>query len=464
MKKTTRKKAKKKTRKLGELKNFRLNAAGIDVGSRSHFVAIPQCRDNDNVREFKTFQPDLVELCDWLKSNGVETVAMESTGVYWIPVFELLEERGFDVVLVNAHHIKNVPGRKSDVLDCQWIQQLHSYGLLSGSFRPTGLICRLRSVRRQRDCLIKYSASHIQHMQKALNEMNVLLHNVISNITGVSGLRIIKAIIDGERDPVLLANLRDKQCKSSESDIIKSLSGNYKDEHIFSLKIAYETYFFYLDQIKACGGKIESILCEFEDNADSVNDRLEKLPANRVPRKRVGQNSFNFDLRKYLYEKSGVDLTMVYGISEATALTVLSEIGFSAKPWPSSKHFCSWLALCPNNKKSGGKILSSKTKPCANKVATALRMAAMTIGRTQTSLGAYYRRIKARGGAPKAITAVAHKLARIIYGMLSTGRPYLALDPDYYEKKYHSRVLKNLKKRAESLGYQLFETEASLTT
>lgn len=438
------------------------NAAGIDVGSKSHFVAIPEGRCEQSVREFKTFHPDLVELCNWLKDNNIETVAMESTGVYWIPIYELLEDSGFEVLLVNSYNIKNVPGRKTDVIDCQWIQQLHSYGLLSNSFRPSGDICRLRSVRRQRDVLIQYASSHIQHMQKALVEMNVLLHNVISNITGVSGLRVIKSIIEGERNPIFLASLRDKQCKCSDEDIIKSLSGNYKDEHVFSLKIAHDSYFFYQEKIKECETKIEIILGEFKNNNNSTINPLEKLPVDRIPRKRVGQNNFDFDLRKYLYEKSGVDLTRVHGISEGTALIVLSELGFSVMSWGTSKHFCSWLGLCPNNKKSGGKILSSKTKACANKVATALRMSAMTIGRTQTSLGAFYRRIKSRGGAPKAITAVAHKLARIIYGMLSRGNQYQPLDSNYYEEKYQKRLLNNLKKSAAKLGYDLVEVPSNV--
>lgn len=457
MKNTKKKLGKKKVKRVEELKNLNLNAAGIDVGSRSHFVAIPEGRSKDHVREFQTFQPDLVDLCDWLKENEIDTVAMESTGVYWIPVYELLEENGFKVLLVNSYHMKNVPGRKTDVLDCQWIQQLHSYGLLRGSFRPDADICRLRSVRRTRDNLIRHASSHIQHLQKSLTEMNVLLHNVISSVVGVSGLRIIKAIIDGDRDPVALANLCNKHCKSSNEDIIKSLSGNYRSEHVFSLKMAYEMYFSYQEKIAECDKEIECILNSFESKVDQEASPLAKLSSNRKPRNRVGQNNYNFDVRGYLYEKSGVDITAIYGISESTALTVLSEIGFCVTPWSSAKRFASWLGLCPGSKVSGGKILSSKTKPCANKVATALRIAAMTIGRTQTALGSYYRRIKSRCGAPKAITAVAHKLARTIFSMLSTKSEYKPLDQDYYEKKYQNRLLHSLKKRAESLGYVLVE-------
>jgi transposase len=452
--------SKRKFRKTEELQHINANAAGVDIGSRSHFVAIPSDRDKNHVREFDTFTTDLHKLADWLSLHGITTVAMESTGVYWIPLFELLEDKGFEVHLVNAHDIKNVPGRKTDILDCQWIQQLHTYGLLRGSFRPNADICKLRAIRRQRDRLIEMAASHIQRMQKSLTEMNVLLHNVISDIVGASGLKIIKAIIAGESDAVKLADLCDGRCKRSKEDIVKALMGNFKEEHVFSLGISLDLYNCYQNQINVCNDKIEEILSSFNDTVDIEKKPLKKLSSNRKSRNRIGQNTFSFDLRSYLYSKSGVDLTLIHGISESTAFTILSEIGFSVDSWPTSKHFVSWLGLCPNNKKSGGKIISSKTKPCSNKITNALKMSAMTLGRTETAIGAYYRRLKSRKGAPKAIVATAHKLARIIYNLLATKNEFVSLSVEYYEEKYRSRIIKNMNRRAKDMGYQLTPVSA----
>ena len=438
------------------LQHLNLNAAGIDIGSKSHFVAVPDGADEATVREFECFTADLYRLSDWLTSCGVTTVAMESTGTYWIPVFEVLESRGFEVKLVNAHHVKNVPGRKTDVLDCQWIQQLHTYGLLEGAFRPTEQICALRSYIRHRMNQVRYSGVHIQHMQKALTQMNLLLHNVVSDITGVSGMRIIKAILAGERDPQALAGMRDTRCRNSVETIAKSLEGNYRQEHLFSLKQAVESFEFYQSQISDCDREIESLLASFDSVTDDSRPPHPKAP------KRPRREQPAFNLQNELYRVTGVDLTRIDGIDSTTALKVVSETGMDMNRWKSPKHFASWLGLSPGSKISGGKRLSGKTKPVVNRAATALRMAASSLYKSSCALGAYYRRMKARLGAPKAITATAHKLARLLYSMLKYGTEYTDLGQDYYENRYKDRVIKNMKKRASELGYELVETQPAV--
>jgi transposase len=435
------------------LQCLNLNAAGIDIGSKSHFVAVPVGTDDEPVREFECFTADLHRLADWLISCGVTTVAMESTGTYWIPVFEILESRNLEVKLVNARHVKNVPGRKTDVMDCQWLLQLHTYGLLAGAFRPPEQICALRAIIRHRMNQVRYSSAHIQHMQKALTQMNLLLHNVVSDITGVTGMRIIKAILDGERDSRVLASLRDKRCKNSVETIAKSLEGNYRHEHLFSLKQAVDTFEFYQGQITDCDREIETLLSNF----DSATRSLPLQPSDNASSKtrRVEQT---FNLQNELNRVSGVDLTKIDGIDSITALKVISEIGLDMDRWKSEKHFASWLGLSPGNKISGGKRLSGKTKPVVNRAAMALRMAASSLYKSSCALGAYYRRMKSRLGAPKAITATAHKLARLVYSMLKNGTEYTDVGQDYYEQTYKSRVVKNLKKRAQQLGYELIET------
>ncbi|OQC73106.1 MAG: Transposase IS116/IS110/IS902 family protein [Spirochaetes bacterium ADurb.Bin001] len=437
------------------LQRLNLNAAGIDIGSKSHFVAVPEGTDDEPVREFECFTADLYRLADWLISCGVTTVAMESTGTYWIPVFEILESLNIEVKLVNARHVKNVPGRKTDVLDCQWIQQLHTYGLLEGAFRPPEQICELRAYIRHRMNQVRYSSAHIQHMQKALTQMNLLLHNVVSDITGVTGMRIIKAILDGERDTQILASMRDKRCKNSIATIAKSLQGNYRPEHLFSLKQAVEALEFYEAQIAECDREIESLLASF----DSVTkNSLPSQPEedNKSSKSQCATPAFN--LQTELCRVAGVDLTKIDGIDTTTALKIVSETGFDMSRWKSAKHFASWLGLSPGSKISGGKSLSGKTKPVVNRAAIALRMAASSLYRSSCALGAYYRRMKARLGAPKAITATAHKLARLVYSMLKYGTDYTDVGQEYYEQRYKSRVIQNLKKRAQQLGYELVET------
>ena len=423
------------------LQHINVHAAGIDIGSRSHFVAVPEGIDEMPVREFSSFTGDLEQMAAWLISCGVTTVAMESTGIYWIPAFEILERHGIEVKLVNARHVKNVPGRKSDVLDCQWLQQLHTYGLLRGAFQPDAQVCTLRAYVRQRAMMVRSAASYIQRMQKALSQMNLQLHNVVTDITGLTGMRIIKAILSGERKPEVLAAMRDRRCKNSVATIARSLQGSYRPEHLFSLRQAVEFYEFHQEKISACDLQILEQLKSF----DSQNDKPPK------------------NVEEALILMSGVDLTGIAGIDTNTALKILAEIGTDMSRWKSAKHFASWLGLSPGTKVSGGKVLSSATKPVANKAAAALRIAAFTLLNSKSALGAYLRRQKARLGAPKAITATAHKLARLVYMMLKQGTAYVDAGQEYYEKRYRGRVVQNLKRRAQELGFELVAIQEAMT-
>ena len=429
------------------LEQINLYAAGIDIGSESHYVAVPEGLDDEPVRCFSCNTGDLEKLADWLVQIGIQSVAMESTGIYWIALFEILEERGLEVLLVNARHVKNVSGRKSDVLDCQWLQQLHTYGLLAGAFRPPEQVTALRAYMRQRGTLVRYAGSHIQHMQKALRQMNLLLDNVVTDITGKTGMTIIRAILKGERDPHKLAAYRDRRCKKSEQAIAQSLHGHYREEHLFALRQSVELYDTYHAKILACDEAIEQQLKGFDAQGDPQQLRAGK--------KNKAANAPAFDVRGELYRMSGVDLTAIDGINDITALKVLAETGTDMSRWKSEKHFSSWLGLSPGNKISGGKILSSKTKPTTNRAAAALRMAAFTLSNSKSALGAYYRRMRSRQGAPKAITATAHKLARLIYSMLKHGTEYVDQGQDYYEQQYQDRVMKNLKQRAAQMGFTL---------
>ncbi len=428
-----------------------LNAAGIDIGSESHFVAVPEGTCGELVREFKSFTVDLHALANWLVECGVDTVAMESTGVYWIPLFDILETRGFDVRLVDARHVKNVSGRKTDVLDCQWLQQLHTYGLLSGAFRPDEEILTLRTYMRQRTMLIQASSSHILHMQKALSQMNIQLHNVISDITGETGMKIIRDIVAGQRNPKLLAQHRSYRCKNSLEMIEKSLEGNYRQEYVFALKQALELYDVYHEKIIACDLEMERQLLQFESHPENGDHTVTKKPKSHT------KNAPSFAVSEHLKRITGVDLTAVPGVEELTALTIISEIGLDLGKFRNSKAFASWLGLCPGNKVSGGKRLSSKSKRSANKAATALRIAAGSMHHSKSAMGAFYRRMRARLGAPKAITATAHKIATIIYNMLTKGQEYVEAGQDYYEDQYRQRVIKSLQNKARTLGFTLVE-------
>ena len=400
---------------------------------------------------------DLYRLADWLSECGVETVVMESTGVYWIPLFGVLEERGLEVMLVDPRRIKNVPGRKTDVLDCQWLQQLHTYGLLSGAFRPEADIRCLRSFLRQRSMLVEYASQHIQHMQKALTQMNVKLQHVIRDITGKTGMAIVEAIVNGERDPRKLARLRDPRIKADGATIARSLRGHWREEHIFELTQALELYRLYQDKIAECDQEIEAQLERFEDRSDGE-------PPAPNGKKRNQKNAPRFDAQGHLYRMTGVDLTRIDGVDAYTALKVVSEIGTGMTKWPSAKHFASWLGLSPNNRITGGRVISSKTKPSANRAAAALRLAANALHRSDSALGAFLRRKKSHLGAPKAITATAHKLARIIYAMLGYGQQYVDAGAEQYERQHHQRALRAAKRRAAQLGYQLVPISGAADT
>lgn len=428
------------------------NAAGIDIGADRHWVCVPVGRCEENIRSFACFTSELYAMADWLKQCGIETVAMESTGVYWIPVFQVLESRGFEVKLVNAHYVKTVPGRKTDVLDCQWLQQLHTYGLLSSSFRPEEQICRLRAYIRQRDNLIRGSVVHIQRMQKALTQMNIQLHRVISDISGTTGLNIIRAIISGERNPLKLAQLKDGRIQASTEEIAASLTGDYRPELIFILEQELQFYDFYQSQIIKCDHQIEECLASFADKVD-----LKEKPLGKPKRRGQKQpgNAPQFDLRTHLYRIYGVDFTQIPGLGALTILILLSEVGLDPTHFPTVKHFTSWLGLCPGSRVTGGKVKSSKTRPVVNRAANAFRMAALTLCRSNTALGAYYRRILSRLGAPKAITATAHKLARIFYRLWTSGEAFVAPSIDAYEQQYRERMVKNLKKKAQAFGLEL---------
>ena len=436
------------------LSTVHASSAGLDVGATFHVVAVPPDQAEESVRTFRSFTADLHRLADWLKEVGVTTIAMESTGVYWIPVFEILEARGFEVLLVNARDVKNVPGRKTDVNDAQWLQQLHEHGLLRGSFRPRDRVVRLRALLRHRERLIEEAASHIQRMQKALMQMNVQLHHVVSDITGVTGMKIVRAIIDGVQDPNVLAQHRDVRCKASEETIREALTGNYRPEHVFALRHEVELYDFLHAKVAECDVEIEAVL------RDLNNDR----PAPQAPipsvRHAAGRNEPKFDVRGALYTLVGADLTQIHGLGPHTVLRLIGECGDDMRKWPTSKHFTSWLTLAPGNKISGGRVLSSKTRRSSNRAAALLRIAAVNIGRTQTAVGAFYRRLAGRLGKAKAVTATARKLAVLFYNALRFGLAYSDPGADHYEQRYRQRVLHNLHRRAQQLGYTLVQSAA----
>jgi transposase len=428
------------------------DAAGIDIGHREHWCAVPADRCAHPVQKFGTFTQDLERLADWLNSCGIKTVAMESTGVYWIPAFQILERRGFQVRLVNARQVKNVSGRKTDVLDCQWIQRLHSCGLLNASFRPDDSMCVLRSYLRYRDELVCARSVQCQHMQKALQQMNVQLHQVLSDITGTSGLRIIEAILAGERDTQKLAALADRRVRASTATIAKALQGDYRAEHLFVLRTAFELHAVYEERIRRCD---EQLIAQMAQLPSRIDPQAQPLPARKPGRKLHHDTVAGIDLRHELYRWTGVDLTAIEGIGVQTAQVVLSEIGTDMHRWRTEKHFTSWLGLCPDNRISGGKVLSCHTRRVVNPVSDALRIAATTLEHSQTALGAFYRRMKGRLGPASAVTATAHKLARLIYRLLKYGQSYVRQGAEIYEQKCRQRLLHNLQKTAATFGLEL---------
>ena len=431
------------------LEQMNLNAAGIDLGASEIYVCVPAGRDEEPVRCFGTFTDELEAIADWLDECDIETVAMESTGVYWVPLYDILEQRGYEVYLVNARHLKNVNGRKSDVLDCQWIQQLHTYGLLQASFRPDAQVRAIRSLVRHRGMLVRYRSAHIQHMQKALEQMNLKLTNVLSDITGVTGMKIIRAIVAGERDPEVLAQFRNPKCAKSEIEIARSLTGNYQREYLFELKQALALYDIYDEQIKACDAELESL---YQDQAPATGSGTTP-PEPRQGKRR--KNQAHFDLTSALYQLAGVDLTAIDGVDALTAQVVLSEVGTDMNKWPTNKHFASWLGLCHNNKVTGGKVRQRQRKKTKNRANTALRIAAQSLSRSQSALGAFYRRLRAKHGPAKANVATAHKLARIIYQMLKNKVDYVDPGAAMYEQQHRDRLLRALQCKAARLGMTL---------
>jgi transposase len=421
------------------------NAAGIDVGGSSHWVAVPRQADEEPVREFGSMTDDLNAMADWLLSCGVDTVALESTGVYWIPVYEVLERRGLVVWLVDARQMKYVPGRKSDVQDCQWLQKLMSLGLLRAAWRPGDEVCVVRAVVRQRAVLLTEQSSWVLRMHKALVQMNIQLAEVLSDIMGASGQAIIRAIARGERDPQVLAALRNARVRRSEEDIMRALQGNWREEHLFVLVQSLAMYDSLAQRVLECDAKIEALLVPLKRH------EIELAGAT----KRGSPNPLGFNARLALASWAGVDLTRINGISEGAAFTILSEVGPDLSRFASVKHFCSWLSLCPGTKISGGKLLNARTRRSANRVRQALKMAAMSLARNDSALGAFYRRLCTRMDKPRANTAVAHKLARMVYFMLKRGEAFVDQGQQRYEEQQRQRSIAALTRRASALGFRL---------
>ena len=429
------------------------DAAGIDIGGSEHWVAIAPERDEKPVRSFDCFTPDLEEMADWLVAHGVKSVAMQSTGVYWIPVFEILQQRGLEVYLVNARHTKNLPGRKSDIAECQWLLKLHTFGLLNNSFQPSDEIRTARTLWRHRGSLVAQASSAIQRVQKALTEMNIQLSNVLSDISGVSGMAILQAILKGERDPKALAALADPQVKASKETIAKSLQGNWRPELLFVVDQEIALYRKYQEQIADCDRELQMHLKSLAGKVD-----LQAQPLGARPKgKRASGNAPQFDLRTELYRISGVDWTQVDGIDVQVAQSVIAEVGVDLSAFPSEKHFANWLGLCPTNERSGGKVLNRRTPKVVNRAKVAFRQAATTLIRSQSYLGAQYRRLRTRLGAPKAITAMARKLACLFYRLLKNGQQYVDKGTAYYEERYHQQQVRLVLKRAKQLGLQVVQ-------
>lgn len=459
MKRYSKKSKKSRVRITNEMTMINPDTAGIDIGSEFHFVSVGEDRSEKNVRRYGAYTIDLKALISWLKECKVTSVAMESTGVYWIPLYQMLEKAGFDVVLVNARHLKSVAGRpKTDVNDCQWIRRLHSYGLLQASFRPGNEICEIRSLTRHREELIMGMSRHVHHMQKALQQSNIRLDKAVSDITGKTGMAIIEAILKGIKNPLELAKLRDRRIKASESEVAKALEGDYRAEHLFVLKQAYSSYNFTAGQIIDIDSEIQKRLQKLEMKVDP---NLKPLPPSTAGSKRSNSNQPAFDIRPYLYKSFGVDLTQVNGFQSGTVLTLLSEVGTDLSSWSADKKFTSWLGLCVNKEVSSNRVLKNRTRKVSNRASIAFRMAAVSLKNSKCYLGVFYRRIRSRAGAQKAITATARKLAVIFYNMVKYQKEYKAIDIAAYDNNYKNRVLKNLKSKAKFFGYELVEKTAN---
>jgi transposase len=433
------------------------DAAGIDIGNEIHYVAVPPKRDPEPVRHFGCTTAELNALAAWLKTCGVKTVAMQSTGVYWIPVYDILEAAGFEVYLVNARDTKNLPGKKTDVQESQWLMKLHTYGLLRNSFRPMQEIRMMRNYWRQRNDLVRSAGRHIQRMQKVLTQMNVQLATVISDLSGVTGQAIVKEILAGERDPHKLAAYRDPRVKASEEEIARSLEGNWQDDLLFVLQQEQDGYDFCQKQIAECDNRIEEYLKQREDRSGGASLPEEKRKG-RLKKKKG--NAPTFDLREGLFRMTGTDLTRIDGIDVITATTIVSEAGWDMSKWATENHFVSWLRLCPDNRISGGKIISKGRLRTNNRLTVAFKMAASTLRLSNTYLGAQFRRLKAKLGSPIAIKAMAAKLARLVYRMLRYGMQFVDKGAETYEAKQRTRQINSLKRNAARLGYQVREIAA----
>ena len=428
------------------------HAAGLDIGAREIWAAVPPDAAPEAVRCFGTFTHELQALVAWLQACGVTSVALESTGVYWIPVFEMLEQAGVVAHLIEPRQLKRVPGRKSDVLDCQWIQQMHSYGLLTASFRPDAEMCSLRAYLRHRAQLIEHRAPHVLHIQKALHYMNVQVHHVLSDIMGVTGQKILRAIVAGERDPHQLAALREPGCKKDEATIAAALTGHWQDEYLFVITQSLALYDAYTAQLTACDQTLEKYYAALKPRWDGP-DTLPDLPPVKPDSRSKNQPTGN--VRAQLARLTGVDLVAVCGISQSLAQTILAEIGTDMRKFPTVKHFCSWLGLAPHNDISGGKVLRSRTLKTDNRAGQAFRQAAQSNARSQSVFGAYFRRKRAHLGAEQAIVATAHKIARVVYTMLKKRVPYEAVTAEEYDRQWEERQLAALKKKAAKLGFTL---------
>lgn len=439
------------------------NAAGADIGAREIYAAVPAGAAAQTVRRFDTFTEDLQKLVAWFQEHGITTVAMEATSVYWIPLAELLEDAKIEVCLVNPRHVKNVPSRKTDVADSQWLQYLHSVGLLRAAFRPAAQVRAVRALWRRRDALVRQSAVHIQHMHKALDQMNVQLHHVIADLTGKSGTDIVEAILAGNRDPAALAELGDKRLKASKAILRAALTGDYREEHLFCLRQAHAAYRFTGTQITEVDAQIARQVAALADAP--VPHALASTPDQPAPKPKArsggGANRHHpaYDVRGELQRLLGVDLTTIPGINALTAQTVWAEVGGDLGAFKSGKHFASWLGLCPDNRVSGGKILSAHTKPSANRTARALRLAAQGLHHAKNEMGEFYRRMRSKMGGAAALVATAHKLARILYAVLTTRQPYRAQLHAQAEERRRVRTIKHLRAKAKNLGFQLTPLE-----
>jgi len=437
------------------------HAAGIDVGASEMWVCVAGEGEPDRVREFGTDTVELEAIAAWLLERGVRTVAMESTSVYWIPLFQILENHGLEACLVNARHVKNVPGRrKTDRLDCGWLQKLHACGLLSSSFRPSADICRLRTCLRHRANLVREQSAQIQRMQKALREMNVLLDAAVSDVTGVSGTRIMEAILAGERDPAVLAGLAEPGVRKSREQIARCLQGDYRTEHLFVLQQALDAYRFFHGQMRDCDREVERYSEELEKTAGRADTALPAAAAGEK-RKPKSKNVPQYDVRTHLYRLTGVDLTRIPGIAEATAQGLISETGLDMGRWPTVKHFASWLDLCSSPKVSGGRVIGHSYRHAANRAAQMFRQAASSLSTSPSWLGSFYRRLRVRIGAGPAVKATAHKLAMIYYHVLSTHTEYRQIDPEQYDQRLRERAIGNLQRRARQLGMELVPAKAA---